>query len=93
MISPIGLHKFGDLILGISQKLCYITSSSPHHYHIIIIIIIITSSPANEWRAIALACTHTRQYLFSHTITVHAILYMRSKSHYNTSTSVFSLPP
>ena len=89
MISPIGLHKFADLVLGISQKLCYITSSSPHHYHIIII----TSSPANEWRAIALACTHTREYLFRHAIIIHAIVYMRSKSHYNTSTSVFSLPP
>ena len=28
MMSCIGLHKFGDVILGITQKLLYITSSN-----------------------------------------------------------------
>ena len=76
MMSGIGLHKFADLILGISQKLCCITSS-----------------PVNEWRAIASARTHTHQCLCRCVIIAHAILCMRSQLHFNTSTSVFSHPP
>ena len=71
MMSWIGLHKFANLFLGISQKLCYITSS-----------------PANEWHAIAPACAHTHQYVFRYAIITHAILCMKSQSHYNISTSV-----
>ena len=32
MMSGIGLHKFADLILGISQKLCYIISSPANEW-------------------------------------------------------------
>ena len=73
-MSRIGQHKFADLILGISQKLCYTTSS-----------------PDNEWRAIAPVRTHTHQYLFRCAIIAHAILCMRSQSHYNPSHQSFSL--
>ena len=34
--------------------------------------------PVNEWRAITLACTHARQYLFGHAIFACAKLYMTS---------------
>ena len=48
----------------------------------------ITLSPADEWGAIAPACADTHQYLFRCAIIAHAIISMRSQSHYNTSTSV-----
>ena len=32
--------------------------------------------PVNEWRAIALACTHTRQYLFGYAIFARGKLYL-----------------
>ena len=35
MISWIGLHKFADVILGITQKLPYVTSSNLFRQHII----------------------------------------------------------
>ena len=34
--------------------------------------------PVNEWHAITLACTITRQYLFGHAIFARAKLYMTS---------------
>ena len=34
--------------------------------------------PVNKWHAIALACAHTRQYLFRHAIVTCAKLYMTS---------------
>ena len=37
--------------------------------------------PVHEWRTIALACTHTRQYLFRHAIIIQAKLYELIASH------------
>ena len=42
------------------------------------IYIYIYITPVNEWHTIALACTHTCQYLFRHANVTHAKLYMTS---------------